>query len=182
MADTKAPRRLDEALRPGGLYYMVDGTAHDAHGNVLEGAPKRPENTKPEDQPGARLAAFAGVGPGGGAAGGLDMRMLGLAIAQGLRLGTEGGEGGDMLPAEANQRAMEDSAAQRDELASAVADAKVKPNTPTVDARVIPAMIPGGEAAAAAASSPAVSATPTGGTAPSGPAGDTGGESSSANR
>lgn len=179
MAESKAPRRLDEALRPGGLYYTVDGTAHDAHGNVLEGAPKRPENTKPEDQPGARMAALAGVGPGGGAAGGLDMRMLGLAIAQGLRLGTEGGGEGEMLPSEANMQAIKDSQTQRDELAGTAADAKVKPNTPTVDARVIPSMIPGGEAAAAAANSPATSATPTGGTAPSGAASDTGSESGS---
>lgn len=81
-------RRLDEAHRPGGLTYLVDGTPVDANGNVLEDAPKRPENTKPEDMPHNRLAAIgaapvAGTAPAGGA---FDMRVLGQAIAEGLTM------------------------------------------------------------------------------------------------
>lgn len=153
MADTKAPRRLDEALRPGGLYYTVDGTAHDAHGNVLEGAPKRPENTNPEDQPFAKIAAMSNVGPGGSPAG---LETLGLAIARGLRMAAN-----DESPDEQPRKATADNVTTRDELAATAADATVKPNTPTVDARVIPALTPGGEAAAAAASSGAPTPTST---------------------
>lgn len=139
MADTKAPRRLDEALRPGGLYYTANGTAHDANGNVLEGAPKRPDNTNPDDQPFAKFAS--GVGASGAPAG-MDMRTLGMAIAQGLKLGAEGA---------VDEPKAADAVAQRDELASAAADAKVKPDTPPVQTRANPELTPGGEAAAAAA-------------------------------
>lgn len=151
MAETKAPRRLDEALRPGGLYYTANGTAHDANGNVLEGAPKRPENTNPDDQPFAKFAS--GVGASGAPAG-MDMRTLGMAIAQGLKLGAEG----------ATDEPKADAVAQRDELASAAVDAKIKPDTPPVQTRANPELTPGGEAAAAAAASG--TATPT--TAPAG--------------
>lgn len=174
MAETKAPRRLDEALRPGGLYYTADGTAHDAHGNVLEGAPKRPENTKPEDQPHAKMAGMANLGPGG-APSGFDMRQLGMAIAQGLKLGAEGADDPNAPISEAEE--------QRDELASAAAEAKPaapEPGKTTTigDTRVIPSMRPGGEAAAAAGQ-PLVA-----GKLPEGQAADTGTDSgdSTANR
>jgi hypothetical protein len=137
------------------LYYTADGTAHDAHGNVLENAPKRPENTKPEDQPFARLAAMTSVGPGGFPVQN-DMNALGMAIARGLSMASEG----KLEPAEdVNKNDIASTHSTRDELAAGAQDAKVKPGA-TVDARVIPAAIPGGEAAAAAAAAPAV--TPTG--------------------
>lgn len=154
MADTKAPRRLDEALRPGGLYYLPDGTAHDANGNVLENAPKRPENTSPEDQPFARLAAMTSVGPGGFPVQN-DMNALGMAIARGLTLASEG-----KIDTEATDpnKSISDVQAARDELAGGAADAKPKPGA-TIDTRTIPALTPGGEAAAAAAVAPPVGGT-----------------------
>jgi hypothetical protein len=161
MAETKAPRRLDEALRPGGLYYMIDGTAHDAHGNVLEGAPKRPENTNPEDQPFARLASMTSVGPGGYTGQG-SMEQLGMAIARGLTLASEG-------KVEDPNKAAGDNTSARDELASAAVDAKPAAPAPgkvvsVGDARIYPEMRPGGEVAAAAASAPATGTPPSTGT------------------
>lgn len=166
MAETKAPRRLDEALRPGGLYYTTDGTPHDAHGNVLEGAPKRPDNTAPEDQPFSKLAAMTSVGPGG-APSGFDMRALGMAIAQGLKLGAEGAD-------DLGRTAISEAQSQRDELASAAAEAKPaapEPGKVTSVADIRPGVIiPTKEqleaAAAIAPESPAGSKT-----APTSPAG-----------
>jgi hypothetical protein len=43
---------FDTASRPGGLYYLADGSATDAHGNVIEGAPKAPKATPAHMQPG----------------------------------------------------------------------------------------------------------------------------------
>ena len=36
---------MAESKRPGGLYYREDGTAVDANGEVIEGAPKRKADT-----------------------------------------------------------------------------------------------------------------------------------------
>jgi hypothetical protein len=80
--NTQAPRRLDEAPRPGGLYYTADGTAVDAHGNVLENAPERQADTPPHEQPFAKVAAASASGPV--AAAGIDAKALGEAIAAGL--------------------------------------------------------------------------------------------------
>lgn len=126
MAETKAPRRLDEALRPGGLYYLPDGTAHDANGNVLENAPKRPENTAPDEQPFARLQA-SGVAAGG--FGGFDVKALGLAIGMGLQAASEG-------KLEDPNKDAPDTNAQRDELHAALSeDVKPKQGAQPIDAR-----------------------------------------------
>jgi len=65
------------------LFYLQDGTAVDANGVPLEGAPERPEDTKPEDQPHAKLLAATTVGAGG-APSSFDFKALGSAIAEGL--------------------------------------------------------------------------------------------------
>lgn len=49
------------AKRPGGLYYTADGTAVDSFGRKIEGAPKRPADTKPEDQPVSTVPAGAQI-------------------------------------------------------------------------------------------------------------------------
>lgn len=116
-------RRLDEALRPGGLTYLPDGTPVDAHGNVLEGAPARPDNTKPEDMPHNRMAQ-AGLAPASGtAAPAFDMRALGTAIADGLKM------------AASNADATRSNAEQADALADGAEDATIKPDT----APIVPA-------------------------------------------
>lgn len=130
MADTKAPRRLDEALRPGGLYYTVDGTAHDANGNVLEGAPKRPDNTEPQSQP---HALASGVAAGGFP--GLDINALGEAIGRGIQRASEG-------QIEDPQKNAPDTTAQRDELAAGIQDTKVKEGSQPIDTRIMPGVVP----------------------------------------
>jgi hypothetical protein len=118
MANENVPRRLDQALRPGGLYYTADGTAHDAHGNVLKDAPKRPENTPPDKQPAAILAAQSSTT---GMPAGFDMRVLGSAIAEGLRQATSGS---------ANAQAMETASDQHAEIADGVKDTQVDSSRP----------------------------------------------------
>lgn len=125
MAETKAPRRLDEALRPGGLYYTADGTAHDANGNILEGAPPRPKDTPVEEQPHNRVAAaFAGSGGSAGGVGAtMDVEKLGAAIAVGLRSAAGGS---------ANAEAVASAAESRDGLVDSAKEAKPKENTPPI--------------------------------------------------
>ena len=43
---------MAKAHRPGGLYYVGD-TAVDAENNEIEGAPEKPKDTHPSEQPGA---------------------------------------------------------------------------------------------------------------------------------
>jgi hypothetical protein len=40
---------MGQALRPGGLYYLQDGTAVDANGNKIDDAPEREPDT-PDDE------------------------------------------------------------------------------------------------------------------------------------
>lgn len=120
MANENVPRRLDEALRPGGLYYTADGTAHDAHGNVLKDAPKRPDNTPPDKQPAAILAAQSSTS---GMPAGFDMRVLGSAIAEGLRQATSGS---------VNAEAHETAENQRAELADGVRDTTIDTGRPPI--------------------------------------------------
>jgi hypothetical protein len=112
-------RRLDEAPRVGGLYYLTDGTAVDANGVPLDGAPKRPDDTKPEDQPYAQLVAATTVGAAGvrGAAP-MDFKALGAAIADGLTQAAG--------RAQANADASQTAAERHDELTDSARDAKPK--------------------------------------------------------
>lgn len=59
------------AKKEGGLYYLADGTAVDANGEAVKGAPKRKPDTDPSKQPGALNAPTS------------EERM-GFAIAQAL--------------------------------------------------------------------------------------------------
>lgn len=119
------PRRLDEALRPGGLYYTADGTAHDANGNVLEGAPERPKDTPVEEQPHNKMAAaFSGSGgTAGGVGATMDVERLGAAIAVGLRSAAGGAQ---------NAEAVATSQTAHDELVDGAKEAKPKENTPPI--------------------------------------------------
>lgn len=45
---------MAKAKAPGGLYYNAQGVAVDANNDVIEGAPKRPEDTPAELQPGGQ--------------------------------------------------------------------------------------------------------------------------------
>jgi hypothetical protein len=113
-------RRLDEAPRAGGLYYTRDGTAIDANGVPLDDAPARPEDTKPEDQPYARMVAATTVGAGGAPAGatGFDARALGAAIAEGLTQAAG--------RASANAEATRTATDAHDEITEGAKDAKPK--------------------------------------------------------
>jgi hypothetical protein len=123
--------RIDEALRPGGLYYDASGTAHDAEGRPLEGAPDRPENTPPDQQPFNRMiaattigAGFAGAPAGIGGAGGLDVEALGAAIGRGLASAANAATAN----AEAGKRAVD----QHNEVRSAAEGAKVDTSRPAI--------------------------------------------------
>ena len=119
-------RRLDEALRPGGLFYTTDGTAVDAHGNVLEGAPARPDDTKPEDQPYARLAAASSIGTGavGTSGAAMDFEAIGRGIAAGLQQAA----GRTAANAEATDQANK----AHEELRSGAESAKIDENRPAI--------------------------------------------------
>lgn len=159
MAETKAPRRLDEALRPGGLYYTVDGTAHDAHGQVLENAPKRPENTKPEDQPYARMVAASTIGASGAPVGAqFDINALGMAIGRGLQLASEGKI--------EEPKAAVDNVAQRDELAGALSDDTKPKQGAIADIRPLPVGVLPADPSTASKPTLAPSGTGEGGEAP----------------
>lgn len=159
MAETKAPRRLDEALRPGGLYYTKDGTPHDAHGQILEGAPKRPEDTKPEDQPYARMVAASTVGAGGAPVGlPFDVNALGMAIGRGLQLASEGKID--------EPKANVDNQAARDELASGLSE-DTKPKQGVIaDIRPLPVGVLPEDPSTASKPTLAPSGTGEGGEAP----------------
>lgn len=112
-------RKLDEAPRPGGLYYTRDGVAIDSNGVPLDNAPDRPEDTKPEDQPYARLVAATTIGAGGAPGGtGFDAKALGAAIAEGLTQAAG--------RASANQEAHRTSVDAADEITEGAKDSKPK--------------------------------------------------------
>lgn len=67
---------MSESKRSGGLYYREDGTAVDAEGQPIDGAPKRPKDTHPSKQTGAS------GGPS-------SEERMGTAIAQALIKATD---------------------------------------------------------------------------------------------
>ena len=119
---SNAPRRLDEALRPGGLYYTADGTAIDANGRILKDAPERPEDTPENEQPHAKLLAASTVGATGAPATGMpfDPETFGAAIARGL------------AKAAANDDATKTATDARSSLEESASGAKIDENAPPV--------------------------------------------------
>lgn len=173
-------RKLDEAPRAGGLYYLRDGTAVDANGVPLDGAPARPDDTKVEDQPHARLASSTTIGAGG-APSAFDFKALGASIAEGLTQAAG--------RAAANAQATQESEQQRDAFDKGASGAKtgdrpaIVPGSATAEAFGGPnagaVEAPVSETAGVGASPTGVGSTSTLTGRPSGPAA---GSSSSASR